>query len=89
MKILQNPDINPIVTKDLSELPPAMIMTAGIDILRDEGVHYARRLKECGVQTRWNHYESAFHGVMNLPRSKQRKQMLDDVHSHLMELKLL
>ncbi|CAD5234462.1 unnamed protein product [Bursaphelenchus xylophilus] len=88
-QILTNPDICPIIEKDLANLPPALIMTAGIDVLRDEGVHYAARLKENGVRTRWNHYESAFHGVMNMPKSKQRKQMLDDIHTHLLELKLL
>ena len=38
------------------------ICTAGIDILRDEGMLYAERLKEFEVNVQHNHYESAYHG---------------------------
>lgn len=86
---IDNPDLCPILGENLQGLPPALVMTAGVDILRDEGVMYAKRLKEFGVPTTWNHYESAFHGILNMPKSKQRKQMLDDIQSYLNELQLL
>ncbi|KAI6205241.1 Arylacetamide deacetylase [Aphelenchoides besseyi] len=86
---VSNPEICPILGDNLEGLPPALIMTAGVDILRDEGILYAKRLKEFNVPTKWNHYESAFHGVLNMPGSKQRKQMLNDIHAYVQELKLL
>lgn len=86
---VNNPDLCPILGQNLEGLPSALIMTAGVDILRDEGVMYAKRLKQFNVPTKWNHYESAFHGVINMPKSKQRRQMLNDIHSHLSELQLL
>ncbi|KAI6221431.1 Arylacetamide deacetylase [Aphelenchoides fujianensis] len=86
---LSNPEICPILADDMEGLPQALVMTAGVDILRDEGVLYAKRLRQFNVPTKWNHYEAAFHGVLNMPRSKQRLQMINDIHSYLSEQKLL
>uniref|UniRef100_A0A914DAT8 Alpha/beta hydrolase fold-3 domain-containing protein n=2 Tax=Acrobeloides nanus TaxID=290746 RepID=A0A914DAT8_9BILA len=68
-----------ILGDNLKGLPPAMVLTCGIDILRDEGFLYTRRLQSFDVPTKWFHYENATHGHLNLPGSKQRKQMLDDI----------
>jgi acetyl esterase len=43
-------------------LPPALVMVAGHDPLRDEGVAYAAHLRDAGVAVRLRHYEQAFHG---------------------------
>ncbi|KAI1706373.1 alpha/beta hydrolase fold domain-containing protein [Ditylenchus destructor] len=64
-KFLSDPDICPIVGKDLGGLAPAMILTCGVDILRDEGIQYARRLRSFGVPVQWNHYEAAFHAFLH------------------------
>ncbi|KAK0403872.1 hypothetical protein QR680_017171 [Steinernema hermaphroditum] len=82
-KLLEDPNLSPLVEKDLSGLPPAMVLTCGFDILRDEGILYVRKLRKHGVATKWSHYPAAFHGVLNMPVSSQRKQILDDIAAYL------
>lgn len=88
-KFILDPDLCPILGENLEGLPPALIMTAGVDILRDEGALYSKRLKQFNVPAKWLHYEAAFHGILNMPGSKQRTQMLNDIQSHLSSLQLL
>lgn len=52
----------PLVSDDLSSLPPALVLVAGYDPLRDEGVEYAKRLIEAGNRVRLSNYEGAVHG---------------------------
>src|SRR5690606_31537196 len=46
-----DPRISPIRTEDLSGLAPALIYTAGFDMLLDQGAQYAERLRDAGVKT--------------------------------------
>ena len=62
---LFHPDFCPLCAEDLSGLPPSLVLTAHYDILRDDGVWYAKRLKEAGVRTEWKHYHTAFHAFLN------------------------
>ncbi|XP_062841617.1 neutral cholesterol ester hydrolase 1 [Trichomycterus rosablanca] len=48
----------------LRRVPPAYIMTCEHDVLRDDGLMYARRLEEAGVPVTSDHYEQGFHGIM-------------------------
>ena len=47
---------------DLSGLPPAYVEPQGIDILRDEALSFAQRLRESGVPTELNLVEGSYHG---------------------------
>jgi len=57
-----DPRVSPIKRADLSGLPPALIVTAEHDPLRDEGELYGRRLAAAGVPATVSRYAGATHG---------------------------
>lgn len=59
-----DPLVSPIKRADLRGLPPALIVTAGCDPLRDEGERYGQRLNEAGVRATVRRYDSAAHGFV-------------------------
>lgn len=59
-------DAAPGLAHDLSGLPPAIVLTAEFDVLRDEGEDYARRLSEAGVSVRHKRFEAQMHGFFQL-----------------------
>lgn len=61
-----SPYAAPARCEDLRGLPPAYVMTVGVDALRDEGLHYAQRLIEAGIPTELHHYPGTFHGFDTL-----------------------
>ncbi|EFP09704.1 hypothetical protein CRE_21923 [Caenorhabditis remanei] len=77
-KLGTNPDVSPMFG-DTDGLPPALVLTAGYDVLKDEGIQYADKLKQSGVRTEWCHYPRAFHGLFNMPNSNDRVEMMQAV----------
>lgn len=59
-----DPRVSPIKREDLSGLPPALIVTAEFDPLRDEGQLYGAKLTEAGVPAKVRRYEAAGHGFV-------------------------
>lgn len=63
----------PLLYEDLSGLPPAMIITAEYDPLRDGGAAYAKKLQEQGVAVEYMCYEGMIHGFMSMPQIDKAK----------------
>lgn len=60
-----DPRISPLLANDLRGLPPAFIVSAGLDPLREEAIDYAERLREAGVPVVFRDYPSQFHSFLN------------------------
>jgi acetyl esterase len=64
--------------EDLSSLPPAYLVTAEFDCLRDEGIDYALRLMRAGVPTELHHFSGCFHAFDLVARTAAVSQRAVD-----------
>jgi acetyl esterase len=63
-----DPRLSPLRLASAAGLPPATVVTAGCDVLRDEGERYGERLAGAGVPVEVRRFDGAVHGFFGLPR---------------------
>jgi acetyl esterase len=73
---------------DLAGLPPALIQTADLDPIRDDGIRYGEALEVAGVQVRLTNYVRAPHGFASFPgvfaaASQHRSELFGELRRHL------
>jgi acetyl esterase len=66
---------SPLLHTDLSRLPPALVLTAGFDPLRDEGLEYANRLVAAGNRATYVCFERQIHGFITMGK------VIDEAHA--------
>lgn len=62
-----DPLASPYLAPDVGGLPPALVVTAEFDCLRDDGERYAERLRAAGIEATAIRYAGMIHGFMGLP----------------------
>lgn len=75
----QQPYVSPLRAKSVENIPPALILTAEFDPLRDEAESYAAKLQAAGVECKLVRYEGMIHGFT------RRFQLLDEAHHAMNE----
>jgi acetyl esterase len=77
-----NPYASPLRAKNLAGLPPALVLTASHDPLRDEGEKFAQRLISSGVKVTCTRYEGVTHGFVSfadaLDKGKEGQRQASD-----------
>jgi len=83
-ELLQSYYVNPLLTPKhlLAHVPPAHIITAGLDPIQDDGIEYGKLLRQVGVKVTQTHIENTAHGfftLLFLPEAKEAHMRVAEV----------
>lgn len=80
----RDPRVSPLEHHDLSGLPETLVISAGLDLLRDEGEAYGVALEGAGNKVTVHRVERALHGFITLPRfSRSLREAYDVIGAFL------
>lgn len=74
-----SPYASPAIATDLSGLPPTYVTTMEFDPLRDEGILYALRMLEAGVQVELHSFPGTFHGSSLIPGAEVSRRATEEL----------
>jgi len=80
-----NPEVSPILTEDLKGLPPAVIINAEFDPLRDDGILYAAKLRKNGVKVWDKCFAGQIHMLLGLPPGAEPLTEFENMVKYAME----
>ena len=83
----REPLVSPLFGR-LEGLPPALVQTADLDPIRDDGVRYAAALRAAGVPVRHTNYRRVPHGFASMPGAtpagpRHRAELVAELRAHL------
>lgn len=86
-----DPRVSPLRTADLSHVPPTVLITCELDVLRDEGRAYAARLVQQGIRVSFLEAKGLIHGIVNFRKvlptgAREVDRALDDFSALLREI---
>ncbi|MDR3598602.1 alpha/beta hydrolase [Clostridium sp.] len=80
----KSPYASPLLAKDFRNLPDALVVTAEIDPLRDEGEDYGNKLKEAGNNVRVTRVDGVTHGFITMDKATDKAdEALNEVYSYI------
>jgi acetyl esterase/lipase len=79
----KEPEASPLQAAELSGLPPAVVLLAEYDVLRDEGHAYAERLRESGVPVDVHVHPGQMHGFFTLLMLPGHEEAIDQIAAAL------
>jgi len=81
----KNPEVSPILTEDLKGLPPAVIINAEFDPLRDDGFLYAAKLRKFGVKVWDKCFAGQIHMLLGLPPDAEQLREYETIVKNAMK----